>query len=254
VLPRFEPGRPATAVVFGAKDEATVAALPAARTPALLAAWRPILPRLAVARSVLHTGFSNVGAMLHPVIALLNAERIARRDSFDFYTEGVTETVAAVLSAADAERLRVARAYGVTTLSLPEWIASAYHHRGATMKEAVGGNPSYVGIKAPTTLVHRYLLEDVPTGLVPLIELGRAAGMACPTLGNLVERARLALGGNRWQQPRTLASLGLAGLSPAAIRTLVERGLPAPAHPHEPVLSLPVARFGSGLGLLPQVG
>jgi opine dehydrogenase len=137
---------------------------------------------------------------------------------------------------------------------LQGWIASAYHHRGATLKEAVGGNPAYVGIKAPLTLEHRYLLEDVPTGLVPLIELGRAAGLRCPTLGALVERAKEVLGGERWQQARTLDSLGLAGLTPAAIRTLVERGLPAGARTTEPAPSFTVAPVVSGLGMIPQIG
>ncbi len=220
---------PAAAVVFGAKDDLRAAALPAVRTSELVAAWRPVLPMLAPARSVLHTGLANVGAILHPVITLLNAGRIRRGDAFDFYTEGVTPTVAAVLADADADRLRVARAYGVATDALPAWIAAAYGHRASTVREAVGGNPAYVGIKAPTTLAHRYLLEDVPTGLVPLLALGAAAGLALPTLGGLVERARAALGGERWQRPRTLAALGLAGLGTAGIRAVVERGsVPTP--------------------------
>jgi opine dehydrogenase len=245
---------PATAVVFGAKDEALAAALPAMRTTDLLAAWRPILPRLAAARSVLGTGFSNVGAILHPVITLLNADRITRGDSFDFYTEGVITGVADMLQAADRERLQVARAYGVAALSLQDWIASAYHHRGETMKEAVGGNPAYVGIKAPLTLAHRYLLEDVPTGLVPLIELGGAAGLRCSTLAGLVERAKEVLSGERWQQARTMDNLGLAGLAPVAIRRLVERGLPAFERSTRQAPSFAVPSFGLGLGLIPQVG
>jgi opine dehydrogenase len=215
---------PAAAVIFGAKDELRAAALPASRTAELIAAWQPVLPMLSAARSVLHTGLANVGAILHPVITLLNAERIARGEVFDFYTEGVTGRVASVLAAADAERLRIARAYGVATTSLPAWIATAYGHHAGTMQEAVAGNPAYVGIKAPGTLEHRYLLEDVPTGLIPLIELGDAADLDSPTLRGLVARARAALGGERWQRPRTLDVLGLDGLGTAAIRRFVEHG------------------------------
>src|SRR5262249_27973763 len=159
---------------------------------------------LSPARSVLHTGLANVGAVLHPVIALLNADRIARGEPFDFYADGVTPAVAAALAAADSERLRVARAYDVQALSLRRCVAAAYGHQADTVGEAVGGNPAYAGIKAPATLEHRYLLEDVPTGLVPLLELGRAAGLALPTLQALLERARAALGGDRWPRPRTL--------------------------------------------------
>jgi opine dehydrogenase len=215
---------PARAVVFGVKAEVTAAALPATRTPVLLAAFRPLLPVLTAARSVLHTGLDNFGALLHPTIALLNAPRIACGERFDFYTEGVTPTVAAVLAAADRERRAIARAYGVAACSLRDWIGRTYGHYADTVLAAVGGNPAYVGITAPNTLEHRYLLEDVPTGLVPLGELGRAAGLVTPTLDGLVERARTVLGLRHWQRPRTLAALGLDGLTPEEIGAFVESG------------------------------
>jgi opine dehydrogenase len=242
---------PVSAVIFGTKADVQVAALPANRTPELVEAWRSVLPMVAPARTVLHTGLANVGAILHPVITLLNAERIARGDSFDFYTDGVTAHVASVLAAADAERLRIARAYGVAVSSVPEWIALAYHHHADTMLEALSRNPAYVGIKAPVTLEHRYLLEDVPTGLVPLLELGSAAGLALPTLRELVDRARTVLGGERWQRPRTLATLGLAGLGPLGIRAFVEHG-PAWAIPGTKPTSLAPGKHFS-LPLVPPV-
>jgi len=238
---------PAAAVVFGAKTEVRAAALPACRTAELLAAWRPLLPMLLPARSVLHTGLANLGAIMHPVITLLNAKRIERGDSFDFYSEGVTPRVAAVLAAADGERRRIARAYGVPTISLQDWIATAYGHRAESVQDAVGGNPAYVGIKAPATLEHRYLTEDVPTGLIPLIELGKAAGVAAPTLRNLVEQARLALGGQRWQRPRTLEAIGLEGCGPVAIRRFVEHGFAPPARVAEPARAPVFGRFGRAI-------
>jgi opine dehydrogenase len=221
---------PADAVIYGVKAEVHAAALPATGTAELLAACRPLLPMLKPARSVLHTGLANLGAILHPVITLLNADRIECGDSFDFYTDGVTPAVAAVLAAADQERLRIAGALGVAACSLRNWIAAVYGHVADTLQAALIGNPAYLGIKAPACLEHRYLLEDVPTGLIPLIELGDAAGVACPTLRRLVDQARAALGGDAWRVPRTLDVLGLEGLSIRAIRIFVERDLaPIPA-------------------------
>jgi opine dehydrogenase len=244
----------ADAVIYGAKAELLAAALPATRTPELLAACRPLLPMLAPARSVLQTGLGNLGAIMHPVIALMNAERIEARESFDFYAEGVTPAVANVLAAADAERLRVARAYGVAACPLRTWIAAAYGHRADTIQKAVGGNPAYVGIKAPTTLEHRYLLEDVPTGLIPLLELGGAAGLDLPTLTGLVDRGRVLLGGEPWQTQRTLDVLGLDGLGVREIRAVVEEGRLVPAaQPVRAATLPPFGRFRQGLGLVPQL-
>jgi opine dehydrogenase len=242
----------AASVIYGTKSEVRAAALPARRTPALVDAWRPILPMLAPARSVLHTGFANLGAILHPVITLLNAERIRAGAAFDFYAEGVTPAVAAALAGADAERLNVARAYGVKTPSLSGWIASAYGHRANSIRDAVGGNPAYVGIKAPRTLEHRYLLEDVPTGLIPMIELGRAAGLALPRMRRLVDLARAALGGERWHSERSLEALGLDGLDFDAIQDVIEDGFAATPARAEPVIPALFGRFVSGLSLVPQ--
>jgi opine dehydrogenase len=239
---------PAEAVVFGTKEEVLAAALPATRTSELLASWRPLLRMLSPARSVLHTGLANVGAILHPVITLYNAERIARGNSFDFYAEGVTSRVASVLAATDRERLSIARAYGVTACSLPDWIAAAYGHHAPTIQAALAGNPAYRGIKAPATLEHRYLLEDVPTGLIPLLELGRIAGLALPTLRSLVNLARIALGGRRWQEPRTLDVLGLGGLGTAKIRAFVEHGFAATPQKIRRPATITGGRFNPGLG------
>jgi opine dehydrogenase len=213
---------PAAATIYGTKTEVRAAALPASRTVELLAACRLLLPMLAPASSVLETGLGNVGAVLHPVITLMNADRIESGTPFDFYTEGVTSAVGAALEAADHERRRIARAYGLPGRSLPDWIAVVYGHRAETVRDAVASNPAYIGIKAPRTLQHRYLLEDVPTGLIPLMELGDAAGLAVPTLRRLVDKARILLGGDPWPRPRTLDALGLAGLQPREVRALVE--------------------------------
>jgi opine dehydrogenase len=214
----------AEAVIFGTKAELLAASLPADRTEDLIATCCPFLPMIVPARSVLHTGLSNLGAILHPTIMLLNSHRIERGDVFDFYTDGVSTHVAEILARADLERIRIAEAYGERVQSLVEWIATAYGHSAGSMQAAVGGNPAYVGIKAPSTLNHRYLWEDVPTGLIPLLALSDAAGLDSPTLRSLVRLARLKLGGVRWQNPRTLASLGLAGCSTAEVRRVVSSG------------------------------
>jgi opine dehydrogenase len=217
---------PAEAVIYGTKAELITAALPTRDTAALVAKCRPVLAMLAPARSVLQTGLSNLGAILHPTITLLNAGRIARKEAFDFYAEGVTPRVADMLSAADQERLRIARAYGEQVESLLEWVASAYGHRAETMERAIAGNPAYIGIKAPATIHHRYLLEDVPTGLIPLIELGTAAGLTLPTLRSLVTLAEVTLGIDTWRQERSLQSLGLNDLAIPEIRSLITTELP----------------------------
>ncbi len=216
---------PGMANILGIKRGVPVAALPSSRTPLLLERCLPLLPMLTPATSVLHTSFENMGAMLHPVITLLNAGRIeGAGGSFRFYTDGLTSAVAAVLAAADAERCAVARAYGVPARTLQEWLADAYGGHEADLRRAVIRNPAYQEIMAPTAIDHRYLREDVPTGLVPLAELGGAAGVACPTLEGLISLTGALLGCDYRMNGRNLAALGLQGVDPAEIRLIVDEG------------------------------
>jgi opine dehydrogenase len=136
----------------------------------------------------------------------------------------------------------------VPACPLLDWLASAYGYRAATLRDTLTGNPAYAGIKAPATLEHRYLLEDGPTGLVPLVALGGAAGLHLPVLRGLVERAKAALGGEAWRRPRTLAALGLAGMGASAIRSFIEGHSAPTTWGGSPA---PVGRVG--LELVPQV-
>lgn len=216
---------PGTASILGVKREVPAAALPSSRTGALLELCLPLLPMLVPASSVLHTSFENMGAMLHPVITLLNTGRIeGEPKGFRFYTGGVTPAVAAVLGAADAERCAVAGAYGVEARSLQEWVADAYGGDEPDLRRAIVGNPAYQEISAPTDLDHRYLKEDIPTGLVPLAELGAAAGVPCPTLEALISLANAMHGCDYRIAGRNLVALGLDGFDPIEIRLVVEEG------------------------------
>lgn len=216
---------PGEASILGVKRRVAVAALPAIRTMDLLARCLPLLPMLVPARSVLATSFENMGAMLHPVTTLLNAGRIEGDPlGFMFYAEGLTPTVAQAVHSLDAERLRVARAYGIPARSLEEWLRDAYGRDDPDLGVALRQNPVYQSISAPLSLDHRYLWEDVPTGLVPLAQLGSAAGVPCPTMESLITLASTIHARDYRATGRTLASMGLLGLEPREARRMVEEG------------------------------
>jgi len=164
-------------------------------------------------------------AVFHPAPLILNASKVDQGEPFDYYHEGITPSVAALMERVDAERLAVARALGVSAVSAKDWLAIAYGVRGETLYEAIQRNASYGGIKAPRTLMHRYILEDVPTGLIPIASFGRLAGVPTPFTESLIQMACGVTGIDFWRQGRTVESLGLAGMSPAEIREYVETGL-----------------------------
>ena len=120
-----------------------------------------------------------MGAIFHPALTLLNAGRIeSTRGDFQFYIDGVTPSVARVLEVLDRERVTVASSLGIRAHTAMEWLKMAYDATGSDLHETIHNQPGYYGIKAPATLNHRYITEDIPMSLVPIAALGQRYGVS----------------------------------------------------------------------------
>lgn len=216
---------PARVRIAGIKKRVPLAALPASDTAEVLERVKELFPRFTPASNVLETSFSNIGAVFHPANVLLNANRIEAGEEFEFY-RGMTPTVMRLLEAVDAERLAVAHAFGLALDSAADWLLKAYEGvRGDTLYERIQSNQAYRGIKAPKSLKVRYVLEDVPTGLVPLASLGKLAGVPTPTCRALVNIFCALFGRDFLGEGRTAKKLGLAGMGVEEIVNFVNSGI-----------------------------
>src|SRR4029079_11862147 len=65
-------------------------------------------------------------------------------------------------------------------------------------------------IKAPPSLDHRYIKEDVGYGLVPMAEIGKLLGVRTPVMEALITLASTALGLDFRTEGLTLEKMGLA--------------------------------------------
>lgn len=208
---------PASAYIHGIKRLVLVSALPATRNHELLAAIRPALPQAQTARWIWKTSLDNIGAVFHPSVVLLNAARVEAGPRFQHYLEGISPSVAGLLEQIDAERLAVAQALGVGAVSAREWLAEAYGVERPSLYWAIQDTPAYVGVVAPDTLNHRYIQEDVPTGLVPIAELGRALGVPTPVINTMIDLANYLCGQDFRRTGRSLQRLGMEGWTPEQI-------------------------------------
>jgi opine dehydrogenase len=205
---------PAQARIFRIKEAVPLAALPATRTPRVLEALSSAFPLFIDGVSVLHTSLNNMGAIFHPALTLLNAGRIeSTGGDFQFYIDGVTPSVARVLEALDRERVTVAAALGIRARTGMEWLRMAYEATGATLHEAIHNQPGYRGIKAPPTLNHRYITEDVPMSLVPIAALGQRYGVRVRGIDSIIRQACIIHETDYWRRGRTLDKLGIEQLS-----------------------------------------
>ncbi|MFZ5815593.1 MAG: NAD/NADP octopine/nopaline dehydrogenase family protein [Bacillota bacterium] len=203
---------PNTAHIYGIKRQVLAAALPAWRSQELLEVLKPAFPQFMPARWVWKTSMDNIGAIFHPAVVLLNTGRVeSTGGAFLHYKEGITRSVARVLEQLDAERVAVARAIGVGALTAREWLMEVYGVERETLYDAIQATPAYEGVGAPSSMEHRYIWEDVPTGLVPISELGRACGVLTPVTDMLIGLANTIFGVDFRAMGRTLDKLGMVG-------------------------------------------
>lgn len=202
---------PGIATIKGVKKEVPVAALHAEDTEHLVETLASAFPQFKVASTFLETSFGNIGAIFHPIIMLLNKDRILSGEKFDFYTDGVSRKAADLIDRVDREAINVASRLGTRVLSITEWLASRYGLKLSDVYTMTRTNPVYQGIKAPNTLDTRYLWEDIPTGLVPISYFGDALGVDTSAIDHLIDEGCNVLNRDFREEGRSLDKLGLSG-------------------------------------------
>lgn len=203
----------ASVYINGIKRQVPVAALPSSATAKVVALLNQFYGQFTSASSVFETSLANIGAIFHPAPTILNAARIEGNTDFDYYHEGITPAVACVLEVMDSERVSVAKALGISLPLAKDWLTNAYGVTGDSLYEAIQQNGAYRGIRAPKTVQVRYLLEDIPTGLVPISSFGLALGQPTPIIDAIIELGSAMLKIDFRRTGRSLERLGFSGLS-----------------------------------------
>ena len=195
------------------------AAFPGKLTATLVPEIQDVFPNVVPAANVMETGFSNINAIMHPAGMLGNAGWIEKSGGdFLYYREGITPAIGAWIDAVDQERLEIVRRLGLPPLRFVD----IFHQAGLTTAEARDTGSAYQAIhnsepnftiKAPPSLDHRYIREDVGYGLVPMAEVGKLLGVKTPVMDALITLASTALGIDFRAEGLTLDKMGLDGVS-----------------------------------------
>ncbi len=217
---------PAQARIFRIKESVPLAALPATRTPMVLEKIHPAYPQYINGGNVLQTGLNNMGAIFHPALTILNTGWIeATHGDYQFYIDGVTPSVATMLEALDRERVTVASSLGIRAHTALEWLQMAYATTGENLYEAIQNQPGYYGIKAPPTLKHRYLFEDIPMSLVPIASFGEYYGVSVRAIDAIIRLGCIIHKTDYWRKGRTIEKLGIKGFSVDELLVYVNEGI-----------------------------
>lgn len=216
--------------VFGMKTYLEIAALPAADTPRLLRELARCFPiELVPAQNVLKIAFTNFNMLVHCPTAVLNAGWIENADgNFDFYGEGISESVCRVIECMDRERIAIGTSLGLDLLPFARWWKGVYQIDIASdrLRDVILASKVHSGraSTAPTSLRQRYITEDVPYLLVPVVGLGKLTGTPAPIMSSVITLASALNETDYMREGRRLETLGLAGMSAEQLLDRVQHG------------------------------
>ena len=184
---------PVGVAIRGYKHHLGIAWLEHAQSEEMLARVRALYPTARLLGNVVEAGLNNVNPFFHPLILLSNLGLAGLPDARRFYVDGVSAPVARLIEILDAERREVAEALEISLPTLRDLLLLWYGHEGArgeSLFQVIHSVPAYQHSFFPHDVsTSRYLLEDVPFGLVPLLRLAGRAGVAAPLTGALVAHA-----------------------------------------------------------------
>ncbi|MFC7618966.1 NAD/NADP octopine/nopaline dehydrogenase family protein [Microlunatus sp. GCM10028923] len=189
-------GGEGTVALRGIKRSMPMAGIDAEATDEVHRALSGYLPDL-VSSDLATTSLSNTNHLLHPVITLLNADRIVDGEAFLLYRDGRLADLVARLEAADAERLALVEELGGESLSITEWLLRFYADQGmtgSTIDECLASFPGFSDVPSPPSPDYRYLTDDVPYGLAGYAAVAERLGIDVPRINSVITAAEDLLG------------------------------------------------------------
>lgn len=214
------------ASILGIKKTLGLAAFPAYKTNELMKVVKEPLPMIVPMKNILETSLMNVNAIVHPGPTLLNASRIDAGEDWLYYIDGYTPSIGNFVDRYDEVRIRIGKALGLNLQSMIDVYKNMYENiTGNNICEVVNNNPAYAEVTGQKSLNTRYLLEDIPFGVMPLVSLGKMLGVNVDMMETVSKLAEYVLNTDLASKARTVENLGIAGLSPKQLIEYVETGL-----------------------------
>jgi len=167
--------------------------------------------------NLLATLLSNVNPVAHAAEVLPNLTRIECAEDWPLF-QYLTPAAARIGEAIDAERIAIARAFGLEVRSVHEHTHLSYHVPMASYGEMAAAVHAKVGSPpGPKSFEHRYLVEDVPYGLVFFEALGELCGVPTRNISGAITLLSSACQRDFRSENRLLGSLRLADETPESL-------------------------------------
>lgn len=206
-----------TVMVYKRKFEMKMGTSPKARNDELLNVMSDIFDtyvKFLPADNLLEVDFENINFTLHPFPVLLNYGEIEKNGkTFRHYMDGITPIISEKMMKLDEERLEVGKKLGLNLQDAISQLKMYYGKNDAkTIYEYVQSDESPYKDLVGQSVNGRYITEDVPGVLVPVMLLAEKAGMKMPVAELAVKLASFLHDVDYLAKGTNLETLGIADL------------------------------------------
>ncbi|MEK1887251.1 MAG: NAD/NADP octopine/nopaline dehydrogenase family protein [Phyllobacterium sp.] len=173
---------------------------------------------------LLAIALSNLNPQNHLGIALLNLTRMEKAEQ---WSQGgnVTPAVGRFIEALDAERLAIAAHFRIAVRTVEEHFSLSFHvPLGSVSQMNQEMDRQGRGGFGPTTIESRYILEDVPFGLLPTVFLGKISENPAMLHESGISILSAAYGRDLKADNDILPALGIEGMAKVDIENLCRKG------------------------------
>ena len=153
-----------------------------------------LFPGLKTAENIIDTSANSSNPVIHGPIAAFNITRLENGEDYTLFGTALPGKLIRYIEKADLERCAVIEALGTKATGVLEILNSFWPVKRESLRDALKENEAYRDIKGPKTLLHRYIEEDIPYGLVPLSVLGKKLGVPTPYTDSVITGLSLYLG------------------------------------------------------------
>ena len=153
-----------------------------------------LFPGLKTAENIIDTSANSSNPVIHGPIAAFNITRLENGEDYTLFGTALPEKLIRYIEKADLERCAVIEALGTKATGVLDILNSFWPVKRESLRDALKENEAYRDIKGPKTLLHRYIEEDIPYGLVPLSVLGKKLGVPTPYTDSVITGLSLYLG------------------------------------------------------------
>ena len=216
---------PATTVVWGVVPRMGLGVLPSQKTDYVLNLLSPLFPGIEPHPDAMACGLSSINPVVHPAGVLMNAGRVEySRGDFYFYEEGVTPSVAKVISHVDLERREIGNVLGYKLTPVNDALHQAGFGPKGDLWATINGSRMLTALRAPGTLQNRWLTEDIPFGLATWSMIGNQFGVETPLMRSFVDIGSIVMGFDGWEKARTPADLGIGEMDQEQLMNYLTQG------------------------------